>query len=225
MAKACMWQLNPEVAVPALHELSVCVQLRFTLPTDWTAFAYKAPGGGLAVELGLEGDSSHVTAVLFGSTWTLNETLSTGDWHSVCLTWSNFGGKLRLYVNGTRRLDASVSSSVSRQLAANGTLTLGAPHSVDEKGVVRREDGRSLMGDIGLFRMWGRDRRAEDLSQLDCVEGDVVRWDARHWRHQQPSSCPPQADQSLRCGEPSWVAVVSLPCWYYCVIVLSSEVR
>ncbi|KAJ3587876.1 hypothetical protein NHX12_011471 [Muraenolepis orangiensis] len=197
-AKKCMWQLAPEVEVPALEELSVCVQLCLTLRTKWTAFAYKAPGISF-VELGLEGDSGHITALLFGYKWPLNVMLSSHHWHSVCLTWSARSQKLRVYVNGTSHLDLGLNPSVSRRLAPNGTLTLGVPHSVDERGAVRREDGRSLMGDIGLFRMWATAWRAEDLAHLGCEEGDVVRWDTRHWSYHYPSSCPPKADQTLRC--------------------------
>ncbi|KAJ3581727.1 hypothetical protein NHX12_016300 [Muraenolepis orangiensis] len=199
-AKKCMWQLAPEVEVPALEELSVCVRLCLTLRTKWTAFAYKAPGISF-VELGLEGDSGHITALLFGYKWPLDVMLSSHHWHSVCLTWSARSQKLRVYVNGTSHLDLRLNPSVSRRLAPNGTLTLGVPHSVDESGAVRREDGRSLMGDIGLFRMWAIAWRAEDLAHLGCEEGDVVRWDTRHWSYHYPSSCPPKADQTLRCGE------------------------
>ncbi|KAK0148908.1 Adhesion G-protein coupled receptor G4 [Merluccius polli] len=201
MAKSCMWQLDAEVVVPALEELSACVLLRLALKTEWTAFAYNAPGG-FAAELGLEGDLSHITAVLFGSKWSLNETLTSNHWHSVCLTWSNLNQKLRLYVDGTRRLDVNVNSS--RRLVPSGTLTLGVPHFVDENGVVTRADGKSLMGDIGRFTMWARERRAEDLTHLGCVEGDLVRWDTRHWKYLSPSSCPPHADQTLSCDWSSY---------------------
>ncbi|CAL8263208.1 unnamed protein product [Lota lota] len=210
LARTCMWQLDREVAVPALEELSVCVLLRLSLRTEWTAFAYKAPGN-LTVELGLEGDNSHITAVLFGGKWPLNESLSSKDWHSVCLTWSATSQNLRLYVNGTRHLDVGVNSSVSGRLAPNGTMTLGVPHSVDESGAVRREDGKSLMGDIGLFRMWAREWRAEEMTHLGCVEGDVVSWDTRHWNYLFPLSCPPKADTTLRCDWSSY----KIQMWVY----------
>ncbi|XP_030223940.1 adhesion G-protein coupled receptor G4 isoform X1 [Gadus morhua] len=196
--KPCMWQLEPGLSVPELEELSVCVLLRLTVITEWTAFAYKAPGNP-AVELGLEGDDQHITAVLFGARWPLNESLSSKVWQSVCLTWSAASRHLRLYVNGTRRLDQAVDPPVSGRLAPNGTLTLAWPHSVDQNGTVWREDGKTLMGGIGLFRMWAREWRAEEIMLLGCVEGDVVSWDARHWNHRSPASCPPKEDTSLHC--------------------------
>ncbi|CAL8269840.1 unnamed protein product [Boreogadus saida] len=196
--KPCMWQLDPGLSVPELEELSVCVLLRLTVITEWTAFVYKAPGNP-AVELGLEGDDKHLTAVLFGARWPLNESLTSKVWQSVCLTWSAASRHLRLYVNGTRRLDQAVDPPASGRLAPNGTLTLAWPHSVDQNGTVWREDGKTLMGGIGLFRMWAREWRAEEIRLLGCVEGDVVSWDARHWNHRSPASCPPKEDTSLHC--------------------------
>ena len=195
-----MWQLDPGLSVPALEELSVCVLLRLSLGTEWTAFAYKAPGDH-AVELGLEGDDRQITAVLFGGKWPVNESLTLNDWHSLCLTWSATSRHLRLYVNGNGRLDTSIDSPASGRLAPNGTMTLGASHSVDENGTVQWENGKNLMGHIGLFRMWAREWRAEQIMGLGCVEGDVVRWDARHWDHRLRSSCHIKADTSLQCGE------------------------
>ncbi|KAK5617370.1 hypothetical protein CRENBAI_006982 [Crenichthys baileyi] len=58
------------------------------------------------------------------------------------------------------------------------------------------ESGNNLLGEIGLFRMWGKEWSAEELSSLGCAEGDVVRWDLQQWKY----GCPPLPDNNLYCG-------------------------
>lgn len=190
-----MWQLQPDV-IPALKELSVCVLLRRSHDTDWTAFVYKGPGGQ-HIELGLGGTGTQLLVWLFGVESSLDSELQMNEWYSVCLTWSGKAQRLRIYVNGTRQNEASVNTHKHpRHLAPNGTLTLGVSHYVDASGVVVPVDGTDLLGEIGLFRIWAREWSEEDLRRQSCTDGDVVRWDLQQWKH----NCAPEPDDRLQCG-------------------------
>ncbi|XP_076005388.1 adhesion G protein-coupled receptor G4a [Genypterus blacodes] len=217
-ARPCMWQLQPDVAVPDLQELSVCLLLQRHFTSDWTGFAYKAPGGG-HIELGLGGKQSQLVAWLFGEQWQLDKDLTLYEWHSVCLTWSGPGQRLRLYLNGTNHLEASLNSSQTRHLAPNGTLTLGVSHNVDPSGELKPESQTNLLGEIGLFRMWAGERSGGELGRQGCADGDVVSWDLRQWRH----TCPPVPDESLRCAGRA-VCIVPLLLYTHSKLSFSSEV-
>ncbi|XP_042181665.1 adhesion G-protein coupled receptor G4-like isoform X2 [Oncorhynchus tshawytscha] len=196
LGRPCMWQLGKECVMPLLEELSVCVHLCRKIATpEWTGFVYKAPGNR-QVELGLAGRGGLLVAWLFGQEWSVPEDLPLEHWQNICLTWSSNSKRLRLYINGSSRLDAHVNASLSRQLAHNGTLTLGVSHNIVD-GVMEFEDGKNFLGDISLFRMWGREQTAEEVRAHSCADGNVVSWDTRDWDYQ---SCLPEDDTSLQCA-------------------------
>ncbi|KAF7660595.1 hypothetical protein LDENG_00278750 [Lucifuga dentata] len=192
--RPCLRQLQPNIAVPALQQLSVCLILRRNYTSDWTGFAYKAPGDS-HIELGLGGKGSQLVAWLFGEEYPLEKKLELYEWYTVCLTWSRQAQRLRLYVNGANLLEASVNSSRPQHLTPRGTLTLGVSHNVDASGKLKPESGSSLLGEIGLFRMWAREWSAEELGRKSCADGDVVSWDLRQWKF----NCPLEPDSTLRC--------------------------
>ncbi|XP_067455735.1 adhesion G-protein coupled receptor G6 [Thunnus thynnus] len=193
--RPCVWQLQPDAVVPALKELSVCVLLRRSYATTWTGFIYKAPGGR-NIELGLGGTGAELSVWLFGEEWLIKKELKLHKWHSVCLTWSGKAQRLRIYVNGNSQHEATVNPIPPKQLAQNGTLTLGVSHYVDKNGEVQRENGKDLLGEIGLFRMWAREWSAEELKRQSCADGDVLSWDLRQWKY----NCPPEPDNNLHCA-------------------------
>ncbi|XP_045579874.1 adhesion G-protein coupled receptor G4 [Salmo salar] len=196
LGRPCMWQLGKECVMPPLEELSVCVHLCRKIATpEWTGFVYKAPGAR-QVELGLAGRGGLLVAWLFGQEWSVPEDLPLEHWQNVCLTWSSNSERLRLYINGSSRLDAHVNASLSRRLAHNGTLTLGVSHNIVD-GVMEFEDGKNFLGDISLFRMWGREQMAEEVRAHSCADGNVVSWDTRDWDYQR---CLPEDDTSLQCA-------------------------
>ncbi|XP_036826270.1 adhesion G-protein coupled receptor G4-like [Oncorhynchus mykiss] len=196
LGRPCVWQLGKECVMPLLEELSVCVHLCRKIATpEWTGFVYKAPGNR-QVELGLAGRGGLLVAWLFGQEWSVPEDLPLEHWQNVCLTWSSNSERLRLYINGSSRLDAHVNASLSRQLAHNGTLTLGVSHNIVD-GVMEFEDGKNFLGDISLFRMWGQEQTAEEVMGHSCADGNVVSWDTRDWDYQ---SCLPEDDTSLQCA-------------------------
>nr|XP_046262818.1 adhesion G-protein coupled receptor G4 isoform X3 [Scatophagus argus] len=195
-SRPCMWQLKPGTVVPALKELSVCMLLRLSYGTEWTGFVYKAQGKS-QIELGLRGGSGRLAAWLFGKEQRFKSELKLQEWYSVCLTWSGQVRRLRVYINGTRQHEVSLSA-LPQQLAQNGTLTLGVSHYVDPNGEIKAESGNNLLGEISQFRMWSREWSAEELSDQNCVDGDVMSWDTKQWKY----SCPPEPDKTLFCAWP-----------------------
>lgn len=189
-----MWQLHPEVSIPALTDLSICIRLKRTSSAQWTGFLYRSTK---RKELGLEGSNSHLKIWLFGKQYEVHQELSLKKWHSICLTWSGKNERLKLYVNGPTVENLLFYSDGAQQLAQNGTLTLGVSHSVLPNGELKPESGNSLLGEIGLFRMWGKEWSAEEVSSLGCADGDVVSWDLRQWKN----DCPPVPDNNLTCGK------------------------
>lgn len=194
--RPCLWQLRPDAAMPALKELTVCILLRRNVVTEWTGFAYKAPGGR-NIELGLGGKGPQLIVWLFGRAQRLKWELKQYQWSSVCFTWSGQAQRLRTYINGSLLEETSVNPITPHQLTPNGTLTLGASHYVNAHGEVLAENGNNLLGEIGLFRIWSREWSGEELSSHSCADGDVVSWDRQQWLY----NCPPKPDNSLHCGK------------------------
>ncbi|XP_060904380.1 adhesion G-protein coupled receptor G4 isoform X2 [Labrus mixtus] len=194
IGRPCLWQLHPNTAVPALNELTVCILLRLKLLTEWTGFDYKAPGRR-SIELGLQGKGRKGSVWLFGRKVPLTKELKSDKWYSVCVTWSGRAQRLRVYIDGDKELEASVAPLSPQHLAPNGTLTLGVSHYV-LNSEVQEEDGKGLLGDIGLFRMWAREWSAEEMREKSCSDGDVVSWDLRQWKY----NCPPEPDSHLHCA-------------------------
>ncbi|XP_054886866.1 adhesion G-protein coupled receptor G6-like [Poeciliopsis prolifica] len=190
----CLWQLHPEVSVPALTDLSICIRLKRTSSATWTGFLYRSKQ---RKELGIEGNNSHLKIWHLGKQYQVREDLSLKKWYSICLTWSGKNQRLKVYLNGhTVKNLGFYSDDAQQQLAQNGTLTLGVSHNVLPNGELRPESGNNLLGEIGLFRMWGKEWSAEEVSSLGCADGDVVSWDLRQWKN----DCPPVPDNSLTCG-------------------------
>lgn len=183
--------------MPPLEDLSVCVDLYRQITTSaWTAFVYKKPDG-FDIELGLGGKWGNLRAWLFGYERTIAFDLPLQRWHRVCLTWSNHTRLFQLIVNGTVGLISKLDILAPSRLAPNGTLTLGASHSVVD-GVLVFETGTNFIGEITMFRMWKQELTPEQLIDLKCVSGNVVTWSRNDW---ECHGCPPVKDNSLQCGE------------------------
>uniref|UniRef100_A0A096M9X2 Adhesion G protein-coupled receptor G4b n=1 Tax=Poecilia formosa TaxID=48698 RepID=A0A096M9X2_POEFO len=220
----CLWQLHPEVSVPALTDLSICIRLKRTSTAQWTGFLYRSAE---RKELGLEGNNANLKIWLFGKQYQVQQEVSLKKWHSICLTWSGKNQTLKVYLNEpTVKNLFFYSDDAHQQLAENGTLTLGVSHSVHPNGELKPESGNNLLGEIGLFRMWGKEFSAEEVSNLGCADGDVVSWDLRQWKY----DCPPVPDSNLTCGWSNykikmWVTVTNLKSPENCSLGLEGITR
>nr|XP_021336868.1 adhesion G-protein coupled receptor G4 isoform X1 [Danio rerio] len=192
--RSCIWQLNENVIIPPLEELSVCVNLMRVLTTsEWTAFDYKGPGQQ-HVELGLAGNGGNLKASIFGKEWTVAYDLAKNNWHVVCLTWSSHTRLFQVIVNN-RSFEFPLNETSPRYLAANGTLSLGVSHSFVGGNIVF-ETGKNFLGDMSLFRIWKEQMSALQLAEFRCVDGNIVTWRTQDWDYQK---CPSLPDNSLKC--------------------------
>ncbi|XP_074468028.1 adhesion G-protein coupled receptor G4 isoform X2 [Sebastes fasciatus] len=196
------WRLKPQVSIPALQELTVCFNLKFKTTeassSPWTAFMYSHPEVQCA-ELGLGGNGGHLVVWLFGTEWTTRKIfdLYQSQWYSLCLTWTHTEDRPALYVDGNLvdiMTDTAPSMSPScSKLAPNGTLTLGAAHRLVDGHIIPFP---TLVGKLSLFRLWGRQRSKQDVTSLNCTEGELVKWERDNWDTQ---ICAPIPDSSLQC--------------------------
>lgn len=192
----CVWQLNKNVIIPPLEELSVCVNLMKKYITyEWTAFDYKGPGQQ-HMELGLAGNGGNLKASLFGKEWIVAYDLHINNWYTVCLTWSSHTRLFQMIVNQAI-FEFHLNETSPRFLAANGTLTLGVSHSF-VGGAIVFETGKNFLGDMSLFRMWGVQLSPLQLDEFKCVDGNIMTWRTQDWDNQK---CPAIEDNSLKCGE------------------------
>ncbi|KAK5858800.1 hypothetical protein PBY51_002915 [Eleginops maclovinus] len=189
------WTLNPQVSIPALQELTVCFNLKFETDkaaSSWTAFMYSHPE--LQTELGLAMKERRLLVWLFGTEWSTTRriNLRLSRWYSLCLTWKYKGG-LALYIDGKHeKITADTPPPISRKLAPNGMLTLGASGSAVNRNIT----SPAMVGKLSLFRLWGRERSEHDVTSLRCIEGDIVKWESDNWY---TPVCAVFSDSSLEC--------------------------
>uniref|UniRef100_A0A3B1J0X0 Pentraxin (PTX) domain-containing protein n=1 Tax=Astyanax mexicanus TaxID=7994 RepID=A0A3B1J0X0_ASTMX len=192
------WALKPDHSLPALEEFSVCVNIQRSINNSaWTAFTYLHPDQS-RVDLGLGGRGGKLHIWLFGMNWTVPDTLTVGQWYSVCITWSCSLKQLQLLISGRDAVVANIQPvGMACRLAAGGSLTLGVAHYFVE-GKLTVESGTNLQGDITLFRVWGEIRSPELQSSHTCTDGNVLRWHERAW---DTYTCPAVTDDTLVCGK------------------------
>ncbi|TNN88606.1 Adhesion G-protein coupled receptor G4 [Liparis tanakae] len=170
----------------------------------WTAFMYTHPEGR-CTELGLGGKRGRLVVWLFGTEWTTTQRvdLRPAQWYSVCLTWAHTKDRPALYVDGSL-VDITAGGSNTTpaatpprcQLAPNGTLTLGASRRLGNGTAIPHPAG---VGKLSLFRLWDRERSKQEVTSLNCSEGDLVKWERNYW---DSHTCAPLPDPGLQCEWP-----------------------
>ncbi|KAK3521586.1 hypothetical protein QTP70_014767, partial [Hemibagrus guttatus] len=194
------WRLNPNESLPSLSEFTVCVRVQRSINSSvWSAFTYLHPDRS-RVELGFGGRALQLQVRLFGRSWVTEDTLTVGQWHSVCITWSCSASRLALVINGKAselRADAGEPSrdGSACALAGGGSLILGAAHYyVGDNMEV--ESGTNLQGRVTMFRVWGRARSVHEIATNTCTDGDVIKWHGRVWLDH---DCTPVVDHTVKC--------------------------
>ena len=85
----------------------------------------------------------------------------------------------------------------SSHSAQEGTLTLGSSHTLSH-GKLQVDLISRLIGKLSLFRVWGRERTAHEVTSRGCTEGNLVRWEEAAWNF---SGCIDRPESRLSCGE------------------------
>ncbi|XP_058267044.1 adhesion G-protein coupled receptor G4 isoform X4 [Hemibagrus wyckioides] len=194
------WRLNPNESLPSLSEFTVCVNVQRSINSKvWSAFTYLHPDRS-RVELGFGGRALQLQVRVFGRSWVTEDTLTVGQWHAVCITWSCSASRLALVIDGKATELRTDAREPSRDvgacaLAGGGSLTLGAAHYyVGDNMEV--ESGTNLQGRVTMFRVWGRARSVHEIATNTCTDGDVIKWHGRVWLDH---DCTPVVDHTVKC--------------------------
>ncbi|XP_056911388.1 adhesion G-protein coupled receptor G4 isoform X2 [Takifugu flavidus] len=199
------WKLKRQVGVPPLQEFTICFYLNLEVQgvVPWTVFMYRHPEVQYT-ELGFGGRDGLLLVWLFGKEWSTRPiVLDSSRWYMICLTWTHTTQKPNLYIDGipedireARSVNvSSPPSTTSCKLAPNGTLTLGAKHQLLD-GNIQIDPVSGMLGKLSLFRLWKRERSKQEVTSLECTEGDLVMWWTGNW---DVGACPSNWDPRLRC--------------------------
>ncbi|XP_060689435.1 adhesion G-protein coupled receptor G2-like isoform X2 [Hemiscyllium ocellatum] len=175
--------LSPEVNIPSLGSFTLCINIRlrqnnkdgmvvFTYNTDMKR-ARSVPHH----ELGIMIKNRKPRIWLFHKQIDVENGISLGNWHTVCLTWNGNTREAHVYLNKIHVLSRTLNNAYS--LAHNGSLVLGRKHS--RRADRLRLDRKIFVGDLYLFRLWDYAKGHQSILQLDCEDGNVVTWDSWQW--------------------------------------------
>ncbi|XP_053097455.1 adhesion G-protein coupled receptor G4 isoform X2 [Pangasianodon hypophthalmus] len=194
------WRLKQNESLPSLSEFTVCVNVKRSINSSvWSAFTYLHPKRS-RVELGFGGRALQLQVQLFGTSWMMEDTLTVGDWHSVCIAWSCSTGQLVLVIDGRALVVRKGAAEPGRDggacgLAGGGSLTLGAAHYYVGDNM-EIESGTNLQGSVSMFRVWGRARSVHEIATNTCTDGDVIKWHGHVWLM---THCTPVTDPTVKC--------------------------
>ena len=94
--------------------------------------------------------------------------------------------------------DTCPSSSPScHKLAPNGTLTLGVSHRLNN-GIIQIIPMTGMVGKVSLFRLWQRERSKQEVTSVNCTDGDVLKWERDNWDTREGTEL---SNSNLQCGE------------------------
>ncbi|TKS87493.1 Adhesion G-protein coupled receptor G2 [Collichthys lucidus] len=177
------WTLQDRTSMPLLFQMTVCVDIRVTVPGSWVAFSYSSVHAPRP-ELGLEGDDKAVYGWLLRVRHRFPVELSPTVWHRVCLRRDVPNNSFSLEVDGKM---VAARTVIAQAISPSGSLWLGCrPRD--------RPSGDSL-GEVELymFRMWN------DLDHHGvCEDGTVIGWSAQYWGLTSPRAR--QRDPDLLCA-------------------------
>ncbi|XP_027130284.1 uncharacterized protein LOC113744525 [Larimichthys crocea] len=177
------WTLQDRTSMPLLFQMTVCVDIRVTVPGSWVAFSYSSVHAPRP-ELGLEGDDKAVYGWLLRVRHRFPVELSPTVWHRVCLRRDVPRNSFSLEVDGKM---VAARTVIAQAISPSGSLWLGCrPRD--------RPPGASL-GEVELymFRMWN------DLDHHGvCEDGTVIGWSAQYWGLTSPRAR--QRDPNLLCA-------------------------
>ncbi|XP_073399650.1 adhesion G-protein coupled receptor G4 isoform X2 [Dendrobates tinctorius] len=182
--------------IPALSEITVCLDIFYRNNARSTAFCYCAQNEETP-EISLSREIDKLEIFILGKLYKVYTVLNQRIWHTVCLTWKEQTNLLEVYVNETRVFNATTEQ---RKIKGNGSLVLGAEHNFNRRRVhvydsttIYGDLHNYLNGDIYNFQMWNYTRSQEKL--LNCIEGNLISWTKEEWNFRSLSK-----DLQLRCA-------------------------
>ncbi|XP_056396116.1 adhesion G-protein coupled receptor G4 isoform X2 [Hyla sarda] len=177
--------------IPALSELTVCLDVFYENDAQSTAWSYCGQDG-VNPELGFGRKENTLEVFHMGTVYAIKATLKQNIWYTVCLKWKRKTMQLKVYVNGTRIYNTTTTED--RMLKSNGSLVLGATHT--NKGEIVVMDKTIMTGKLYNYQMWNYTRSDEEL--LGCNEGNLISWTKETWNFDRTLE-----DVQLRCANAS----------------------
>ncbi|XP_043541178.1 adhesion G-protein coupled receptor G4-like, partial [Chiloscyllium plagiosum] len=171
--------LSEGVQIPALSELTVCIDIYLTNTIQkWAAFTYHIAASGQDQELAIGSQNNQLTVWLCGTMKETQVSLSLTTWHSVCVTWSQSSSSLVVYLNGSRKQGYNIPAN---SIQPRGSLFLGKyQHSYVNSSKIEFDESWSFLGDLYYFRVWNHSKSSLEISTLDCADGDIISWSTKH---------------------------------------------
>lgn len=165
-----------------MDSMTICVRLRFDPkgPGVSTIYSYSSPHIGvfqLRAQL-IQGKLVQFALLVHGihSRYEDGFTLD-GSWHSVCVTWSQNGGRWALYTDGlvVSRGDGMNSSS---GVGPDDLFIIGQQHDAFGDSIRKNE---SFSGNITELHIWNRVLNSSEISTMEktCFpfsSGLVLKW-------------------------------------------------
>ncbi|XP_038658437.1 adhesion G-protein coupled receptor G2-like [Scyliorhinus canicula] len=175
--------LSPGTSIPPLGSFTLCIdiKLRQSNRKGMTAFTYntdtKRKPSSRHHELGIMVANSKLIIWLFQQQINVGKNISLANWHALCLTWNGQTRETHVYVNKTGVFSKTLNSDY--RLGQNGSLVLGRKHS---RGADRlKVDPETFVGDLYLFRLWDDAKGQQEISRLNCEDGNVITWESQQW--------------------------------------------
>ncbi|XP_069799221.1 adhesion G-protein coupled receptor G4 isoform X2 [Dendropsophus ebraccatus] len=177
--------------IPALSEFTACLDVYFKNDVPSTVWSYCGQDGG-DPELGFRRHADMLEVFLLGEVYEVKTPLKQNVWYIICLRWSRQTTQLEVYVNGQ---PIYYSFTEGRMLKGNGSLALGASHTI-KGGQIVIIFSSILNGCIYNFQMWNYTMSPEEM--IDCSNGNLISWTEIIWNFARPKE-----DVELRCANVS----------------------
>ncbi|XP_053288083.1 neuronal pentraxin-1 [Pleuronectes platessa] len=140
-----------------------------------TPFSYSAPGQANELVL-IEWGDNPLELLIDDKAVTLPLSVSDGEWHHVCVTWSTRDGQWEAYQDGVQR-GSGINLSPWRPIRPGGVFILGQEQ--DTLGG-RFDATQSYVGEMADLHLWSNVLSASDIYSLaSCgsyLRGDVIAW-------------------------------------------------
>lgn len=168
---------------PSMGSVTVCTRLRFD-PNCFgfsTIFSYSIQSCINEFQLRanlIQGKRVQLALLVHGSYGPYQEAFDHDDgWHSVCVSWSQNGGRWALYANGSKVSSGSGLHS-SESIGKDGFFILGQEQDT-LGGSFKKEE--SFSGSITELHIWDRVLNSSEISAMEnecspVSSGLVFKW-------------------------------------------------
>ncbi|KPP72362.1 neuronal pentraxin-2-like, partial [Scleropages formosus] len=159
-----------------MYAFTVCMWLKSTAsPGIGTPFSYGVPGQANEIVL-IEWGNNPIELLINDKVAQLPLSVSDGQWHHICITWTTRDGLWEAYQDG-EKLGSGENLAPWHPIKPGGVIILGQ----EQDTVGGRFDAtQAFVGELTHFNMWDRVLRPVDIMNMaNCssyMPGNVVPW-------------------------------------------------